>query len=77
MASASCTTRTSLVTRHTVPGIQLREYRAEVNGAKAGLHGEASRSLPLSSTAGLTQRPYSYAQAHLEDLRPRRRPNIP
>lgn len=33
-------------TCRTVPGIQLREYRTEVNGAKAGLHGEVGGWLP-------------------------------
>lgn len=45
----------SLATCGTVPGIQLREYRADVNGAKAGLHGGVRVSLAQSPprTAGL------------------------
>lgn len=38
-ASASCAASASLLTRTTIPRIQLREHGAEINGAEAALHG--------------------------------------
>lgn len=55
------------VTCRTVPGIQLREYRTEVNGAKAGLHGKVRGSPPQWSPPTAGRGAASSTQAHVAE----------